>query len=420
MAQKILARAAGRASVDVGEIVTCAVDLAMFHDSSGPRRLAPMLERLGARLEPRPGRAGARSLRTRRRRRSRRIVRITRDWAAETGLKHFYDSQGICHVVLPERGHLRPGMFCIGGDSHSPTGGAFGAYMFGVGSTEMLGAVVTGEIWVRVPRTIRYRFDNRLPDGVTAKDMMLMLIGRFGMAGADYQAIEYAGTAVEHLPMAERMTLSNMGAEIGAQAAMVAADATTHAWLPESRCPRPEINLAAGHGDDGAELTEARLRCPPVVAAVAWPHSPANARTIEDCESQRIDVAYLGACTGAKLVDLRAAAQVLRHRRADPSVALLVAPASVRELDTARSEGTLQVLLDAGATLLPSACGACAGYGRSIPAGARVVSSTARNFQGRMGADDARVWLASPYTVAASAVAGHLADPRPMLAGRPA
>jgi 3-isopropylmalate/(R)-2-methylmalate dehydratase large subunit len=240
--QKLIARASGRSHVAPGEIVSCQVDLAMFHDSSGPRRLKPMLEELGAQIWNKdrvvlvmdhyvPAQDED----------SRRIVRIARDWAAEQRLPHVYDSVGICHVVLPQKGHIRPGMFCVGGDSHSPTGGAFGAYMFGIGATEMLGVVVTGEIWVRVPMTLRMWWDGRLPSGVMAKDMALHMIGRFGMNGGDYQAVEFCGPAVQALSMQERMTLSNLSAEMGAQAGLVAPDETTRQWLLAAGVPDPEI-----------------------------------------------------------------------------------------------------------------------------------------------------------------------------------
>src|SRR6187431_774828 len=232
LAQKLIARASGRGEVAPGEIVNCRVDLAMFHDSSGPRRLKPMLEALGASIWDRsrivlvmdhyvPERDDE----------SRRIVRIARDWARDQQLPHVYDSQGICHVVVPQHGHIRPGMFCVGGDSHSPTGGAFGAYMFGVGATEMLGVVVTGEIWLQVPHTIFMKWSGRLADGVSAKDMMLAMLARHGMSGGAYQAVEYCGDAVAALSMPERMTLANMSAELGAQAGLVAPDATTRSWL---------------------------------------------------------------------------------------------------------------------------------------------------------------------------------------------
>ena len=187
LAQKLVAHASGRQHVTPGEIVTCEVDLAMFHDSSGPRRLAPLLAELKAPICDKskvvlvidhyvPEADDE----------SRRIVRIARDWAREQALPHVHDGLGICHVVLPQQGHLRPGMFCVGGDSHSPTGGAFGAYMFGIGATEMLGVLTTGSLWLKVPQTLFMRWIGRLTDGVSAKDMMLAMLGRFGMNGGQY------------------------------------------------------------------------------------------------------------------------------------------------------------------------------------------------------------------------------------------
>jgi 3-isopropylmalate/(R)-2-methylmalate dehydratase large subunit len=415
LAQKLIARAAGRTEVRTGEVVTCRVDLAMFHDSSGPRRLQPMLEQLGAPIWDKsrivlvmdhyvPERSED----------ARRIVRIARDWAREQQLPHVYDSVGICHVVVPQHGHIRPGMFCVGGDSHSPTGGAFGAYMFGIGSTEMLGVVTTGEIWVQVPRTIRMRWDGRLAPGVAAKDMMLALIARFGMNGGAWQAVEFAGEAVRALPMHERMTLSNMSAELGAQVGLVEPDEVTRDWLAAHGAPGVEI--APWHSDPGSADEEHVFDASALAPQVAAPFSPANGAPVSDFSDTVIQAAYIGACTGAKLEDLRFAAQVLRGRRVAPGVRLLVAPASHADRDAAAAEGTLQVLQDAGAQLLPSACGVCAGYGDSLAADETVISSTARNFKGRMGPPSTRVYLGSAYTVAASALAGRIADPREVLA----
>jgi 3-isopropylmalate/(R)-2-methylmalate dehydratase large subunit len=417
LAQKLVARATGRGHVVPGEIVICRVDLAMFHDSSGPRRLQPMLAELGAQIWDKskvvlvidhyvPEADDE----------SRRIVRIARDWAAEQRLPHVYDSQGICHVVVPQHGHLRPGMFCVGGDSHSPTGGAFGAYMFGIGATEMLGVVTSGEIWLQVPESIFMQWNGRLTDGVSAKDMMLAMLGRHGMNGGGYQAVEFCGSAVRALAMQERMTLANMSAELGAQAGLVAPDETTRTWLAAHGAP--EVDIVPWHSDDDAPGARHVFDADALAPQIALPHSPANVRGVDEIAPTRIDIAYLGACTGAKLDDLRAAARVLAGRRIAPHVHLLVAPASVRDAAQAESEGVMRALVDAGATLLPSACGACAGYGSSIPEGSTVVSSTARNFKGRMGAATAQVYLGSPYTVAASAVRGAIGDAREMLAGR--
>jgi 3-isopropylmalate/(R)-2-methylmalate dehydratase large subunit len=415
LAQKLIARAAGREEVRVGEIVTCKVDLAMFHDSSGPRRLKPMLEQLGTGLWDKdrivlvmdhyvPERNED----------SKRIVRIAREWARDQQLPHVYDSVGICHVVVPQHGHIRPGMFCVGGDSHSPTGGAFGAYMFGVGSTEMLGVVSTGEIWVQVPRTILMRWDGKLAPGVVAKDMMLAMIGRFGMNGGAYQAVEFAGEAVRALPMQERMTLANMSAELGAQVGLVAPDETTRDWLAAHGAPG--VELAPWQSDAGSADEEHGFDAGALAPQVAAPFSPANAGDASRFADTRIQAAYIGACTGAKLEDLRFAAQVLRGKRVAAGVRLLVAPASHADRDAATSEGVLQALQDAGAQLLPSACGICAGYGDSLAADETVISSTARNFKGRMGPPSTQVYLASAYTVAASALAGRIADPREVLA----
>ena len=415
LAQKLLAAASGASHVVPGQIVSCKVDLAMFHDSSGPRRLRPMLDELGARIWDTskvvlvmdhyvPERDEE----------SRRIVRIAREWAQAQQLPHVYDSVGICHVVVPEHGHVRPGMLCVGGDSHSPTGGAFGAYMFGIGSTEMLGVLVRGEIWGKVPDTIQMRWNGRLRDGVTAKDMMLHMIGRFGMNGGRYQAIEFCGEAVRALSMQERMTLSNMSAEIGSQVGLIAPDAVTQAYLEAAGAP--PFEAGAWQTDPGAQTEVHDFDAAALTAQVAAPHSPANTRPASDFAGTPVHVAYIGACTGAKLEDLRNAARVLQGKRVAAGVRLMVAPASARDQARAEREGVMQVLVQAGADVLATSCGACAGYGGSIPDGTNVVSTTARNFKGRMGSATAQVYLASPYTVAASALRGRITDPAEVLA----
>lgn len=419
LASKLIARACGRDTVTPEEVVTCRVDLAMFHDSSGPRRLKPMLDELGAQIwDPRrvvlvmdhyvPERDEA----------SRRIVAIARDWAREQQLPHVYDSQGICHVVLPRQGHLRPGLFCVGGDSHSPTGGAFGSYMFGIGSTEMLGVVVTGEIWLQVPHTIALQWRGQLANGVCAKDMMLAMIGRLGMNGANYQAVEFCGPAVKALSMAERMTLCNMSAELGAQVGLVAPDEVTRQWLMHTAGVKAlaDEDWSSWHSDAGSIDITHEFDASELAPQLAAPHSPARNVALQSHRDTRIDVAYIGACTGAKIDDLRFAAQVLRGRRVADGVKLLVSPASHHDRNEAELDGTLQVLRQAGAVLLPSACGACAGYGDTLGDAHTVISSTARNFKGRMGSASTQVYLGSPYTVAASALRGRITDPREVLA----
>lgn len=286
--------------------------------------------------------------------------------------------------------------------------------MFGIGSTEMLGVMVTGELWVRVPQTLRMEWQHRLTPGVTAKDMMLHMIGRFGMNGGQYQALEFCGTAVQALSMQERMTMSNMSAEMGAQVGLIAPDATTRDWL--ATVGVPDVDTSGWHTDAGAEAITHVFEASTLAPQVAAPHSPANTRAVQEFSDIGVDVAYIGACTGAKLDDLRAAARVLKGHRVSKGVRLMVAPASLQDQSAAEDEGIMQVLRHAGAEVLPTACGACSGYGGTIPDGANVIATTARNFKGRMGSATAQVYLASPYTVAASALRGRISDPREVLA----
>ncbi len=390
----------------------------MMHDSGGPRRVQPMLERLGARVWD-PARivvasdhyvpaVDAESA---------AILDLTRKWVVEAGVTQFYDMQGICHVVLPENGYLSPGMFVVGGDSHSPTGGAHGAFMIGIGATEMCGVLVTGEIWVRVPATILVRWSGALPPGVAAKDMMLALCRDIDMRRTSYRVVEYSGPAVAGLPMHERMVLANMAAELGAKTGIIAADEVTRESIVAAGGTIDQALPAASDAD--AEYEEVLdYDAGALAPLVAAPHSPSNVHTADSFEGVTVDQAYIGACTGAKISDLRMAAEVLKGRRVAPGVRLLVAPASTRTTAAAAADGTLATLTEAGAILLASGCGACAGYGAGVLAAGEVcISTTARNFKGRMGSPDAEVYLGSPYTVAASAVAGRVVDPRELLVG---
>ena len=418
LAEKIIARAAGLSVVRPGEVVTAKVDLAMIHDSGGPRRVAPILEQLGVGLWDRDrvvlisdhyvGDPADES---------RAILDQTRRWAYEHQVT-FHDEEGICHVVLPQKGHLTPGMLVVGGDSHSPTGGAFGCYMFGVGATEMAGVLATGEIWIKVPQTILIEWSGKLAPGVSAKDMMLWLCARMGMDGGRYQAVQYSGKAVTALSMPERMTLSNMTAELGGQSGLIEPDQVTV----------DAINTAGGvpgswqhwKSDKAAATAEHHLfDAGKLVPQVAAPHSPANSAAVDNYKNQPLDVVYIGACTGAKHYDLKAAASVLKGHKIAKSVQLLVAPASKRDQAQAASDGTLQIFEESGARILPNACGICAGYGTArLGKNVRCISTTARNFKARMGHITSQVWLASPYTAAASAIKGHITDPRPFLEER--
>jgi 3-isopropylmalate/(R)-2-methylmalate dehydratase large subunit len=416
LAQKILARAAGKAFVAAGDIITVQVDLAMAHDSSGPRRWRPQLEKLGATLwDPSkivivsdhyvPAVDGE----------SAAILKLTRDFAHDYGVARFYDMQGICHAIMPEKGLLRPGIFVAGGDSHTPHAGAFGCYAAGFGATDMIGIVVTGQTWTIVPETIRVDITGNLGPGVAAKDIMLLLCQRLGMDNA-FRAIEYGGSGVAAMSMAERMVLSNMAAELGGEAGLIAPDATTLAHIAAHGGEAGEDPLQWQADPDAVYAQRIEIDASTLSPFVAAPHSPANSAPVDTHQGVKIDQAYIGACVGAKIEDLRMAASVLAGQKVAKNVRLLVAPASSHTTAQAAEDGTLSILLDAGATLLPSGCGACAGMGAGLLAqGETCISSTNRNFKGRMGHSEAHVYLASPYTVAASAIAGHITDPRPWL-----
>lgn len=421
LAQKILARAAGRnpaaASVAPGEILTCNVDLALLLDSGGPRRIWPRLQELGVgvwdpdkivlctdHFTPAVDAASA------------AILKQTRDFAAEFGISRFFDMEGIGHVVLAEQGLLQPGMFACGGDSHSSHGGAFGCYMAGFGAIEMTGVVVTGEIWMPVPETVRVNWSGSFGQGVAAKDIMLFLCRDLGIDN-NGRVIEYGGDTVAAMPMNERVVLTNMAAELGADTGIVEPDDTT---LDAIRAGggEPAADALNWCSDPGARYVDTRdYDAAALEPQIAAPHSPANSAAVGEFDSVHIDQAYIGACVGAKLSDLHMAADVLRGRRVASGTRLMIAPASQRVYAAAAADGTLGALTDAGAYLLPTGCGACAALGAGILAEDEVcISSTNRNFRGRMGALSSSVYLGSPYSVAAAAIAGRITDPRELLA----
>lgn len=414
LAERIIARAAGLERVRPGELVSVRVDLAMAHDSSGPRRWRPRLEELGVGLfdpakvvivsdhyVPAVDAASA------------AILKETRAFARDYGVKHFYDMRGISHIVMPEHGLLKPGMFVAGGDSHSPNGGAFGCFIAGFGATDMTAIAATGETWISVPATFRVSWEGAFRDGVCAKDAMLFLCREIGMENHGL-VIEYAGAAVRAMSMAERMTLCNMAAELGADTAIIEPDATTLSHIRAHGGEVDDAAIAQWRSDPGAAIAQARsFDAALLVPQIAAPHSPGNSSAVGDFIGTRIDQAYIGACVGAKFEDLEMAARVLSGRKVARGVRLLVSPASARTTELAAKSGVLAALAEAGAVLLPSGCGACAGMGHGLLAdGEACISTTNRNFRGRMGHAGAEVYLGSPFSVAAAAVAGGIADPR--------
>jgi len=416
ISEKILARASGKERVKPGDIVTCKVDMAMMHDSSGPRVAGRRLDEIGVpvwdmdRLVVITDHYVGYDTDE-----SRAIQELCDDWCKSHGVKHYIRQEGICHIVLPQHGHVKPGTFCVGADSHSTTAGAFGAFMVGIGATEMTGVLATGEIWVRVPENVRMEVTGALKPGVAAKDVILKICGDHGIMGFGYQVVEFSGDGVAAMSAQDRMTLTNMAAEIGAKTGIIAPDAKTAALLAEWGVPG--VNPDDWQSDpDAGYVKRLTVDGDALAPQVAAPHSPENADDVTAYRNVKLGQAYLGACTGAKLEDLRMAAEVVKGRKVASGTRFLVAPSSVRMREQAAKEGTLKILEDAGAQILQSGCGGCIGLGAArLDDGMTGISSTNRNFVGRAGPAGTKLYLASPYTVAASAIAGEIADPRDML-----
>jgi 3-isopropylmalate/(R)-2-methylmalate dehydratase large subunit len=407
LTERILARAAGRPSVRPGEEVWARVDLAVMHDSSGPRRIAPTLERLGGGLWD-PGRVvlAVDHFTPPATLTHAEIVTLTRRWARDRRLPLFFDAEGILHNLLLERGLARAGMLVVGADSHTCTAGAVGAVAVGVGATELATVLATGEIWLRIPPTVLVRFDGQMPPYLTARDLAMAVLGSLGADFAIYRAVEYAGEAVTTLPLDERAVLTNQAVEMGAKNGIVppAPDAPGVGEGDLDLGPSPPEACEAVHAFRVHEL-EPRVALPPRVDHV---------RAVREVEGLPVNRAYIGSCAGGKATDLRLAARVLRGRRV--RVPLVVTPATQGVVRSCLEDGTLQALVEAGAIVQAPGCGACAGlHSGLLGPGERCVATVTRNTPGRMGHRSAEIYLASALTVAASALTGRLTDPREVL-----
>jgi len=412
LTEQIIARAAGLPAVRPGEEVWAAVDLAAMHDSSGPRRIAGTLERLGGRLwDPSKIVLAIDHFVPAANQRHAQIVKLTRDWARERALPHFFDSVGVMHNLLLEEGLAVPGMLIVGADSHTVTAGAAGALAVGVGATELATVLVTGRIWLRVPPTVLIRFDGPLPTYLTARDMAMEMLRRLRADFAIYKAVEFDGPAVEALDLDERAVLANQAIEMGAKNGIVPPSGAVLAQLG-ARARAEGRPLA---GDRGAAYeAEHHIAMAGSVPLVAVPPDVDNVVPAADLGGVELDRVYIGSCVGGKATDLRAAARILRGRRV--RVPLQITPATARGVREALRDGTLQTLLEAGAVLQAPGCGACAGlHSGLLGPRERCLGTVTRNFPGRMGDPTAELYLASPLTAAASAVAGRITDPREFL-----
>jgi 3-isopropylmalate/(R)-2-methylmalate dehydratase large subunit len=410
-AEKILALKAGLPETVAGQIVTVRPDKLLTHDNTSA--IAATFRKMGVshvanpninviildHVTPAANDTYAKS------------HKETRDFCREQGIAAFYDiGEGICHQVLPEHGHALPGMLIVGSDSHTPLHGALGAFATGIGRTEAAAVMATGEIWLRVPESLRVVVTGTMPQNVSAKDLVLRIIGDIGADGADYKSVEFAGPAIEAMSVGGRMVLCNMAAEMGAKNAFVAPDAITRAWLA-GRTSQPYTEV---HPDPDATYAEVlHYDVSNLAPQVAKPHRVDNVVPVTEVTGLEINQALIGTCTNGRLEDLKAAADILRGTKIAPWVRLLVLPASREILLEAIQEGIITDLVAAGGTLLNPGCGPCLGAHEGCMApGERTISTANRNFKGRMGSPEAEIYLASPATVAASALKGVITDPR--------
>ena len=337
------------------------------------------------------------------------LQKTTEEFAGDQKALLYGTGEGICHQLLPERGHVLPGMVILGSDSHTTTYGALNAFSVGVGSADLAAGLASGKLWFKVPQTIKMILEGRFGKGVSAKDLILHIIGKVTAEGANYMAVEFSGDGVDGISLDGRLTICNMGIEMGAKAALFEVDSKTRDWL----ALRTSQTYEAVFPDKDAQYAQVmEWDLSSLVPQVAKPHQVDNVVPVTEIEGLRVQQGFLGACTNGRLEDLRIGAQILKGRKVLPGFRLMIAPASRQILLDAIQAGIIETFLQAGAMLLPPGCGPCHGLGGVPRDGENVISTANRNFKGRMGNNKAFIYLASPATVAASALEGKIADPR--------
>ena len=415
MAEKILARAARKDRVKPGDFVTANIDLAMGHDITFLPAYEAMIEAgcstvwdsnkivvVIDHVVPAPDIQWA------------EIHKKTREYAQQQRIKYFYDGGiGICHQVLAEKGHALPGILIVGGDSHTPTSGALGSGACGIGISELAYVLAKGSLWFRVPETIRFLLNGTLPKGTSAQDIILEIAGRYTAEFAQYQALEFAGSTAKALSIGQRMTISNMGVEIGAKFAFFEADERTVDYL-KKRTDNP-IGLF-GPDRDAHYSSVYEMDVSSLEPQLACPHDVDNVKPISEIGEVFIHQAFIGSCTNSRTEDLEKAARILEGKRVHSGTRLLINPASQEIFSKINESKVLDIFLRAGAMISTPGCGPCGGLHAGVLAPGEVgISSTNRNFKGRMGSPESFLYLGSPETVAASAVEGKIADPRKYL-----
>ncbi|MBX3054143.1 MAG: 3-isopropylmalate dehydratase large subunit [Caldilineaceae bacterium] len=427
-AQKALARAAGLDSVAVGQVVDARPDVVLSHDNTadirrtwlefGQERVT-IPEKLAITLDhavPAPTTKHAQN------------HAEIRAFVAEQGIRNAFEvGRGICHQVLSEEAIVLPGQLILGADSHTPHFGWMGAFGAGIGRTEVATLWATGELWLRVPESMRIVLDGPLPPGVTAKDFALRIIGDLGADGGLYASVEFSGSGIEAMSLESRMVLPNMMAEFGVKTAYIAPDEKVFAYLAERLERRRTADTLATRNSqlatnalypdaDAAYISEHRYAAAELEPYVACPHSVDNLATLSQVAGTRVQQAFIGTCTNGRLEDIAAAVEVIRGKQVAAGTRLLVIPASREVLQDALRLGYIEALVEAGAAIGTPGCGPCMGNHMGVPAPGEVtISSANRNFQGRMGTKNAEIYLASPAVVAASAVRGVIAGPQEII-----
>ncbi len=411
MAEKILAAHAGLDEVEPGQLIECDLDLVLANDITAPIAIKTVREITDKVFDPTKIALVPDHYTPNKDIKSAEQAKIVRDFVREQGITHYYEvgCMGVEHALLPEQGVVGAGDLIIGADSHTCTYGALGAFSTGVGSTDAGVGMATGKAWFKVPETIKFVIDGELAPGVTGKDVILHIIGMIGVDGALYKAMEFTGSAIESMPMDERLSISNMAIEAGGKAGLIPVDDVTRAYLDE-RAERP---YTAYYSDDDAQFAQViEIDAADIVPTVAFPHLPSNTRPVAEARDVKIDQAVIGSCTNGRLADMRQAAAVLKGRTVHPAVRCIVIPATQKVYQQCIAEGLMDIFIDAHCAVSTPTCGPClGGYMGILAAGERAIATTNRNFVGRMGDPTSEVYLSSPAVAAASAVLGHIGLP---------
>lgn len=408
--EKILANASGAKEVQPGEIIEAKVDLAMTHDGTSPptintfNKIASKVWNADKIVLVYDHNVPANTIG------SAEFQRITKDFAEKQQIRNIYNhGEGICHQVLPEEGFIKPGTVVVGADSHTCTYGAFGAFATGMGATDMAVVYATGKTWFMVPGALQIEVDGILEENVTSKDLILNIIGKIGSYGATYKSLEFCGNTVDNMDVSGRMTMCNMAIEAGAKNGIMEPNQATLKYLKERNVGDFQIFTS---DEDSVYEKSYHFQADDLEPQVACPHNVDNVHPVSQVSGESIDQAFIGSCTNGRLEDLRLAAHVLENEKVHPDVRLIVSPASRRIYQKAIAEGIIDTFLEAGAIIINPGCGPCLGAHMGVlTAGEVCISTTNRNFVGRMGDPQSEVYLANPAVVAYSAIHGEIRNP---------